>query len=103
MIEQEISVDNISVEIFYDQFADNPREWDNSTKFVMFHNRYKLPNETDIRPQRLRIVGLRCKRHYTSEYKHGYGLYSCTTTAGWHSQSMRSTASGTRGKLASSC
>ena len=48
MIEQTITVGNISVEIFYDQFADSPREWDNSTKFVMFHNRYKLPNEIGI-------------------------------------------------------
>lgn len=48
MIEQTITVENISVEIFYDQFADSPREWDNSTKFVMFHNRYNLPNEIGI-------------------------------------------------------
>lgn len=48
MTAQEIKVDNITVEIFYDQFADNPREWDNSTKFVMFHKRYRLPNEIGI-------------------------------------------------------
>ena len=48
MTAQEITVENITVEIFYDQFADNPREWDNSTKFVMFHNRYRLPNEIGI-------------------------------------------------------
>ena len=48
MIEQEISVDNISVEIFYDQFADNPREWDNETKFALFHKRYNFPNEIGI-------------------------------------------------------
>jgi hypothetical protein len=48
MIEQEISVDNISVEIFYDHFADNPREWDNETKFTLFHKRYNFPNEIGI-------------------------------------------------------
>ena len=48
MIEQEISVDNISVEIFYDHFADNPREWDNETKFALFHKRYNFPNEIGI-------------------------------------------------------
>jgi hypothetical protein len=48
MIEQTITVGNISVEIFYDQFADNPREWDNETKFIMFHRRYNLPNEAGI-------------------------------------------------------
>ena len=48
MTAQEITVENITVEIFYDQFADNPREWDNSTKFVMFHKRYNLPNEIGI-------------------------------------------------------
>jgi hypothetical protein len=49
MTAQEIKVDNISVEIIYDQFADSPRSWDNATKFVMFSNRYhKLPNELGI-------------------------------------------------------
>ena len=49
MTQQEIKVDNISVEIIYDQFADSPRSWDNATKFVMFHNRYNLPNELGIK------------------------------------------------------
>jgi hypothetical protein len=49
MTAQEIKVDNITVEIFYDQFADNPREWCNATKFVMFHNRCELPNELGIK------------------------------------------------------
>lgn len=49
MTAQEIKVDNISVEIIYDQFADSPRSWDNATKFAMFHKRYDLPNELGIR------------------------------------------------------
>lgn len=49
MTAQEIKVDNISVEICYDQFEDSPRSWDNLTKFVMFHKRYDLPNELGIR------------------------------------------------------
>ena len=48
MTAQEISVENITVEIFYDQFTDSPREWDNETKFALFHNRYKFPNEIGI-------------------------------------------------------
>ena len=48
MTAQEIKVDNITVEIFYDQFADNPREWDNETKFALFHRRYNFPNEIGI-------------------------------------------------------
>jgi hypothetical protein len=48
MTAQEIKVDNITVEIFYDQFTDNPREWDNETHFVMFHRRYGLQNEIGI-------------------------------------------------------
>lgn len=48
MIAQEIKVENISVEICYDQFAESPRTWDNATKFVMFHKRYNLPNEIGI-------------------------------------------------------
>jgi len=49
MVAQEIKVENISVEIIYDSVAENPREWDNATKFVMFHKRYDLPNELGIR------------------------------------------------------
>ena len=74
MIEQEISVDNISVEIFYDQFADNPREWDNSTKFVMFHNRYKLPNETDIDHNDYSSWS-EMQEALHKEYKHGWAVF----------------------------
>ena len=49
MTQQEIKVENISVEIICDQFAESPREWCNATKFVMFHNRYNLPNELGIK------------------------------------------------------
>ena len=74
MIEQEISVDNISVEIFYDQFADSPREWDNSTKFVMFHNRYKLPNETDIDHNDYASWD-EMQEALHKEYKHGWAVF----------------------------
>lgn len=49
MVAQEIKVDNISVEICYDQHAESPRTWDNVTKFAMFHKRYDFPNEIGIR------------------------------------------------------
>ena len=49
MVAQEIKVENISVEIIYDQLSQSPREWDNATKFAMFHKRYNLPNELDIK------------------------------------------------------
>jgi len=49
MTQQEIKVENISVEIICDNFAENPREWCNATKFVMFHNRCELPNELGIK------------------------------------------------------
>jgi len=48
---QTIQVDDISVEVFYDQHAESPRQWDNMTKFIMFHRRYNLPHEVDIHEQ----------------------------------------------------
>ena len=49
MVDQTIKVENMSVEIIVDDYAENPREWCNSTKFVMFHKRLNLPNELDIK------------------------------------------------------
>ncbi len=49
MTQQEIKVENISVEIICDEFAENPRNWDNATKFIMFHKHYLFPNEAGIR------------------------------------------------------
>jgi hypothetical protein len=48
---QTIQVDDISLEVFYDGHAESPRQWDNMTKFIMFHRRYNLPNEVDIHEQ----------------------------------------------------
>jgi hypothetical protein len=48
---QTIQVDDISVEVFYDQYAESPRQWDNMTKFIMFHRLYNLPHEVDIHHQ----------------------------------------------------
>lgn len=33
------------IEVEQDQFADDPRNWDNLGKMVCFHKRYNLPNE----------------------------------------------------------
>lgn len=49
MIDQTIKVENISVEIIVDDYAESPRTWDNATKFAMFHKRYDFPNEIGIR------------------------------------------------------
>ena len=49
MKDQTITVENISVKIICDDFAESPRNWCNATKFIMFHNRYLLPNEAGIR------------------------------------------------------
>jgi hypothetical protein len=49
MVDQTIKVENVSVEIIVDDYAESPREWCNSTKFVMFHKRLNLPNELDIK------------------------------------------------------
>jgi len=49
MKDQTINVENISVEIIVDDYAESPREWCNATKFVMFHKRLNLPNELGIR------------------------------------------------------
>ena len=35
------------IEIYQDEFPENPREWDNLTTMVCFHKRYDLPNETE--------------------------------------------------------
>lgn len=48
MVDQTIKVENISVEIIVDDYAESPRTWDNATKFAMFHKRYNLPNEIGI-------------------------------------------------------
>jgi hypothetical protein len=49
MKDQTIHVENISVEIIVDDYAESPREWCNATKFVMFHKRLNLPNELGIK------------------------------------------------------
>jgi hypothetical protein len=48
---QILKTDNIIVRIHHDEFVDNPRNWDNQTKFVFYHRRYTLPNEINIDQQ----------------------------------------------------
>ena len=74
MTAQEITVENITVEIFYDQFADNPREWDNSTKFVMFHKRYNLPNEVGIDHNDYSSWS-EMQETLQEKYKHGWAVF----------------------------
>lgn len=74
MTAQEIKVDNISVEIIYDQFADSPRSWDNATKFVMFHKRYDLPNELGIRHEDYNSWD-EMQKALDKEYKWVYPVY----------------------------
>jgi hypothetical protein len=45
---QTVSHGNITVEIYVDDTPENPRMDCNQTQFVMFHRRYRLPNETGI-------------------------------------------------------
>lgn len=37
-----------TVEIYQDMSADSPREWDNLSTFICFHNRYNLGDKHDI-------------------------------------------------------
>ena len=74
MTAQEITVENITVEIFYDQFADSPREWDNSTKFVMFHKRYNLPNEIGIDHNDYSSWS-EMQEALQEKYKHGWAVF----------------------------
>jgi hypothetical protein len=45
---QTLKIDNIEVRIQHDEFVDDPRNWDNQTKFVFYHKRYRFPNEINI-------------------------------------------------------
>ena len=37
-----------TLEIYYDEFAESPREWDNASVMVCFHKRYGLGDKTDL-------------------------------------------------------
>jgi hypothetical protein len=47
-MDKSINIDNISIDIIVDDYSESPRMDENQTKFVMFHKRYSLPNETPI-------------------------------------------------------
>lgn len=36
------------IDIYVDEFPEDPRNWDNLTKLVLFHNRYDFPNDLNI-------------------------------------------------------
>ena len=36
------------IDIYVDEYADSPREWDNLTKLALFHNNYDFPNDLEI-------------------------------------------------------
>lgn len=74
MKDQTINVENISVEIICDDFADSPRSWDNATKFIMFHKRYNLPNEAGIRHEDYASWD-EMKDELDKEYKWVYPVY----------------------------
>lgn len=46
-IVKEIETTRGKLEIYYDEYNESPREWDNATKLSMFHNRYIFPTEHD--------------------------------------------------------
>jgi hypothetical protein len=37
-----------TLEIYCDEFAESPREWDNFSKMICFHSRYTLGDKTDL-------------------------------------------------------
>jgi hypothetical protein len=38
-----------TVNVYIDENADNPREWDNLSKMICFHKRYNLGDETELK------------------------------------------------------
>jgi hypothetical protein len=45
---QYIDTRKVTCTIDYEEYAEDPREWDNLGTMVLNHNRYNLPNEVDI-------------------------------------------------------
>lgn len=50
-----VSKDNLKLEVFRDEFAESPREWDNLGKMVCWHKRYNLGDKHEYKdPQAFR-------------------------------------------------
>lgn len=42
-----VSADGYNLQVFRDEYAENPREWDNLGKMVCWHRRYNLGDKHD--------------------------------------------------------
>ena len=42
------TVGDYTAYVYYDEYGDDPRSWDNLGTMIYFHNRYSLPHEADI-------------------------------------------------------
>jgi hypothetical protein len=45
---EEFQHEGLTVQIFYDDMPESPREWDNFGRLALKHDRYDMPNEADI-------------------------------------------------------
>lgn len=50
MIVDSFEIDGYRIEVTSDEYADNPREWCDISRFVLAHKRYNMPNESSIDP-----------------------------------------------------
>ena len=49
MLYKEVQDNSVVLKVYYDNNAENPREWDNLSKMVCFHRRYSLGDEHNYR------------------------------------------------------
>lgn len=52
MLLQTIEHNDHAIEIYYDEWPESPRDWENLCDFVFFHKRYSLPNELGMDSER---------------------------------------------------
>ena len=45
---EKVNGDDLKLTIYYDEYADDPREWDNLTTMVCWHSRYNLGDKHDF-------------------------------------------------------
>jgi len=72
-----IKIKNHTVEIFLDEFAESPREWDNLGTIVCWHKRYDLGDEHNYKTWQQWLVGL---AETILEYD--------DTVVGWHTHEL---------------